>query len=235
MIYFLLDAYHGIDYAELNQPPVFNYGFYLPQIMLIFIICIVYSVLRDSWKVLLAGFVYFILGAGVYKYQLLYAMDHRQHSTGRAWLIICNRMMIGLFLFQVSTAGQLLLKGAFTRAALTVPLIVGTIWFSYSFSKTYTPLVKFIALRSIERHRTADQESQYDPDGWGEHARLRYEAETHPGHTVDETDETGTRYVNPSLYAPLSDVWLADNSERDSTVIRPSSPRRRLTATINAL
>lgn len=58
----LMGAKTPRDYAELVQPPVFSYGFYLPNAMLIFIICMVYSVIRNSWQVLLAGFLYFALG-----------------------------------------------------------------------------------------------------------------------------------------------------------------------------
>lgn len=173
----------------------------MPQVMLIFIICIVYSVLRESWRVLLAGLIYFAIGGFVYKYQLLYAMDHRQHSTGRAWVMICRRMITGLLLFQATTAGQLLLKLAFKRAFAIVPLIVGTLWFNYVYGQSYDPLMQFIALRSIERKPTINAE-EVDPDGWGETARLRYEAESHPGHTVDNSDETGKRFINPSLVAP---------------------------------
>lgn len=188
------------DFAELDEPASFNYGFYLPQVLLIFIICIVYSILRDSWMVLLAGIVYFAIGGFVYKYQLLYAMDHRQHSTGKAWTMICKRMLVGIILFQLTTAGQLALKKAFNRSLAMGPLIVATVWFSYVYSKNYDPLMNFIALRSIERRLpSALSPSERDPDGWGEAAQLRYEAETHNGQAVDETS---TRFVNPSLTKP---------------------------------
>ncbi|KAL9052167.1 MAG: hypothetical protein Q9162_005562 [Coniocarpon cinnabarinum] len=222
------------DYAELNQPPVFNYGFYLPQVMLILIICIVYSILRDSWQVLLAGIFYFGIGNFVYKYQLLYAMDHRQHSGGRAWTIICKRMIFGLILFQLTTAGQLLLKHAEFLSAAMAPLVIGTIWFSYSYSGTYDSLMEFIALRSIER-KVQDpytDDVERDPDGWGSAARLRYEEEQ-SGHTVDDSRETGTRFVNPSLVKPLEDVWVSDSTERDE--VRASSHRTRAEGVLNAL
>lgn len=190
------------DYAELVQPPTFYYGFYLPQVMLIFIICVVYSCLRESWKVLLAGLVYFVIGGFVYKYQLLYAMDHRQQATGRGWIMICNRMIVGLLLFQLNMIGQLALKGAFTRAVVVVPLFMGTVWFSYAYARGYEPLMRFISLGSIERTRNSDPPSPLDPDGWGDQAALRHQAETRPGHTVDESPETGTRFINPSLVAP---------------------------------
>ena len=222
------------DYAELNVPPTFNYGFYLPQILLIFIICTVYSVLRDSWQVLLAGIIYFAIGGFVYKYQLLYAMDHRQRSTGRAWTMICKRVIVGLILFQLTTAGQLLLKRAELRSAAMAPLILGTTWFSYSYSAAYDPLMEFIALRSIERKlpEPYTDEAERDPDGWGAAARLRYEDER-TGHTVDDSSETGIRFINPNLVKPLEDVWVNDLEERDR--VRASSPRRRAEGVLNAL
>ena len=123
--------------------------------------------------------------------------------------MICKRMMVGIILFQLTTAGQLLLKRAEFRSAAMAPLIVGTVWFSYRYSKTYDPLMEFIALRSIERklpehERLIDEddpENGGDPDGWGETRRWRYEAESHPHH-VDESSESGTRFINPSLVRP---------------------------------
>lgn len=188
------------DYAELVQPPVFSYGFYLPQTMLIFIICIVYSVLPGSWFVLLFGLLYFIIGTFIYKYQLLYAMDHRQHSTGRAWSIICNRIVLGLIVFQLAMTGILGLSLAVYRAILIVPLLAFTIWFIVFYQRTYDPLMKFIAIRSL----THDP-----PFGALAHGESRYESETSRGRDVDEDQETGLRYINPSLVSPLEDIWLA--------------------------
>ncbi|KAL8954542.1 MAG: hypothetical protein Q9183_007062, partial [Haloplaca sp. 2 TL-2023] len=188
-------------YAELVQPPVFSYGFYLPQTLLIFVICIVYSVLQSSWLILFFGLVYFLIGSFVYKYQLLYAMDHRQHSTGQAWLIICNCVVIGLIFFEIAMAGLLALRTAFYRSILVIPLLAGTIWFNVFFRRTFDPLMKFIALRSLD-----DTEAPFGDSMPGE---TRYERETDRGRAVDEDDETGLRYINPSLIIPLEEVWLA--------------------------
>jgi hypothetical protein len=171
------------------QPPVFSYGFFLPQNLLIFLICIVYSVLRSSWQVLLPGLAYFVIGYFVYKYQLLYAMDHRQHSTGGSWMMVCDRIIVGLVIFQLSMAGQLALRSAFARSTLILPLILGTVWFGIVFGRSYKPLMKFIALRSI---RTAEHN---DASG-----RLGSEAENQQ--TVDEVRESGLRFINPSLIVP---------------------------------
>ena len=189
----------------------------------------VYSVLRSSWQVLLAGLAYFFLGHYVYKYQLLYAMDHRQHSTGRAWTMICDRIFVGLIFFQLTTAGQLILKQAVTRSILMIPLLVVTVWVALMYGRTYKPLMTFIALRSVERGDrysdnaasepdTASNSSELarEPNIWDDTdgAQSRYDRETRSrnGKAVDETRESGVRFINPSLVAPLNDVWIGDKA-----------------------
>ena len=188
------------DYAELVQPPVFSYGFFLPQTILIFIICLVYSVLRDSWQVLLTGLVYFAIGHFVHKYQLLYAMEHTQHSTGRGWTMMCDRVILGVVLFQLTVAGQLALQKAFKRAAIVVPLALATLWFLYVFSRTYRPLMKFIALRSLRN----PEQSDLGRDVQEEAVLSRREGRRVPGGrlTLDEARESGLRFENPSLIMP---------------------------------
>jgi hypothetical protein len=196
---YLIAARTPRDYAELSQPPIFSYGFYLPQTMLIFIICIVYSVLPASWMITLFGLVYFLIGGFIYKYQLLYAMEHRQHSTGRAWPMICNRIITGLVLFQVAMTGILALRGALTASVFLAPLLAGTIWFTVYFQRTYVPLMRFIALKSIDRASSPQlptpPESAWDRD-------------TDYGQDVDTSQDTGLRYINPNLVRPLETLWI---------------------------
>ena len=197
------------DYAELSHPPEFSYGFYLPQSLLIFIICIVYSVLPASWFVLFFGLVYFLIGGFIYKYQLLYAMTHSQHSTGKAWPIICKRIVLGLVVFQIAMAGILGLSLAWKRALLILPLLVFSIWFTVYYQRSYEPLMKFIAIRSLT----------FDPPFGDVHPpESRYEAETAGGRTVDEGEESGLRYMNPSLVIPLEDVWLPKKTSQEANV-----------------
>ena len=190
------------DYAELSQAPVFSYGFYLPQTQLIFVVCVIYSVLRKSWLIQLFGLIYFLIGGFIYKYQLLYAMDHQQHSTGRAWPMICDRIIVGLVVFQIAMTGILALRSALTPSALLLPLLIGTVWFTVYFRRTYYPLMMFIALRSIDRHGQLDlptpSESPWDRD-------------TDEGRAVD-TSETGLRYINPNLVAPLEKLWISKDA-----------------------
>src|ERR1700709_1132881 len=83
-------------------------------------------------------------------------MDHPLHATGGAWPMICYRIMIGMGVFQVVMAGLIALDKEFVAAGLVVPLIPITVWYSYYFGRTYEPLTKFIALRSIRRDGDAE-------------------------------------------------------------------------------
>jgi hypothetical protein len=194
----LMGAKTPRDYAELVQPPVFKYGFYLPTAILIYILCIVYSILPNGFMVLLFGLFYFVIGYFTYKYQLLYAMDHPQHATGRAWSMICYRIMVGLGIFQLSMAGVMALQTAITPAFFVIPLILFTVWFGYYFGETYEPLTRYIALRSIRREGNSDINIADEDIG----------NDRPPGHirrestTLDEAREMGQKFVNPSLVIP---------------------------------
>ncbi|EPS29278.1 hypothetical protein PDE_04227 [Penicillium oxalicum 114-2] len=200
------------EYAELSTPPKFSYGFSIPQTILALIICIVYSVFPSSWLICLFGLVYFSIGQFIYKYQLLYAMDHQQHSTGRAWPMICNRVYVGLVVYQLAMIGVLALRGAITRSLLLVPLLGFTVWFSYWFARSYEPLMKFIALKSINRD---------NPGGGDVSPSLSSTFSPPMGMDRDAlpirigSQELGLRlkkYVNPSLILPLYDAWLPGSS-----------------------
>ena len=187
------------DYAEMIDPPVFTYAFYLPTALLVFILCLVYSVLPGGYLVLLLGTVFFTLGYFTYKYQLLYAMDQPQHATGGAWRIICYRIILGLVVFQLTMSGVLALKFAYFEATGVVPLLIGTLWYAYAFRHRFEPLTRFISLRSIKRSEDAGADAILEDDFEGDEdvaERLRR------GSTVDEDREKGLRFVNPSLVVP---------------------------------
>ncbi|KAI8952085.1 DUF221-domain-containing protein [Xylaria longipes] len=190
------------DFAELVQPTLFNYGFYLPTSLLIFILCLVYSVLRGSELVLLLGVCYFGLGYFVYKYQLLYSMDQPQHATGGAWPMICRRIILGLISFHVVMLAVLVLRKAFFEAVLIAPLVVLTLWYNYYFHKQFIPLTKFIALRSIKRDSDPGAQSNPDRNEAGPTRLARRMS------TIDEDREKGLSFINPSLIAPLEQPWI---------------------------
>ncbi|RKF60876.1 Calcium permeable stress-gated cation channel 1 [Erysiphe neolycopersici] len=197
------------DYWELMQPPVFKYGFYLPSAILVYILCIVYSILPAGYMVLFFGIIYFINSYYTYKYQLLYAMDHPQHVTEGAWPIICYRILLGLCVFQIVMAGIIALKNQFYAASLVVPLIPFTIWYSYYFGRTYHPLMKFIAFRSIQRKGNTNVNNVEDT------SLINFETNDllQRNDTFDEEREEESQYLNPNLSAPLVKPWIMQSSE----------------------
>ncbi|KAJ5473839.1 hypothetical protein N7475_003405 [Penicillium sp. IBT 31633x] len=200
------------EYAELSTPPKFSYGFSIPQTILILVICVVYSVFPSSWLICLFGLIYFTIGKFIYKYQLLYAMDHQQHSTGRAWPMICNRVFVGLVVHQLAMIGVLALRRAITRSLLLVPLLGFTVWFSYWFARTYEPLMKFIALKSINRDQpgggdiSPSPSSTFSPPSGLDRDSLPIRI---GGHDLELRLK---KYVNPSLIIPLHAAWLPGRS-----------------------
>jgi hypothetical protein len=149
--------------------------------------------------VLLAGLAYFMIGHFVHKYQLLYAMEHRQHSTGKGWMMMCDRLIVGVILFQVTMAGQMATRRAFTRSILIAPLLIGTLWFGYVYSRTYRPLMKFIALRSLRDGQHSDLGRAVQEDSFLPGLQRR----GHVGRqTLDEARERGARFESPSLIMP---------------------------------
>jgi calcium permeable stress-gated cation channel len=64
------------DFAELNAPPVINYGTVYPQAILIFVITLLYSIAQPL--ILIFGAIYFGVAYLVYKYKLLFGeQTHR--------------------------------------------------------------------------------------------------------------------------------------------------------------
>jgi hypothetical protein len=61
------------DFAELNAPPMLNYGTVYPQALLVFVITLMYSVV--SPLILPFGAIYFGMGYLVYKYKLLFGLS----------------------------------------------------------------------------------------------------------------------------------------------------------------
>ncbi|KAL2815635.1 hypothetical protein BDW59DRAFT_153740 [Aspergillus cavernicola] len=196
------------DFAELSTAPTFSYGYSIPQSILTLVICVVYSVFPSSWLICFFGLLYFAIGSLIYKYQLLYAMDHRQHSTGRAWPMICNRVLVGLVVFQLAMVGVLALRKAITRSLLVVPLLGATVWFSYFFAQSYEPLTKFIALKSIYRDLPSPGDISPSPSSTFS-PPMALDRDAFPIRLGGQVLGLKLKkYVNPSLILPLDSAWL---------------------------
>ena len=49
----------------------------------------------------------------------------------------------------------------------------------------------------------------------------RYDTETAAGRLVDDSSETGLRYINPNLIVPLEEVWLTKRNANGQGASRP--------------
>ncbi|ORY82517.1 hypothetical protein BCR37DRAFT_314552 [Protomyces lactucae-debilis] len=180
------------DYNALRKGPNFNFAFYLPQCLFVFCICIIYSILSPA--ILCFGLIFFVLGYFSYKYQLIYAMDHPQHSTGKVWHIIYNRVILGLVVFQFTMIGTLSTQKVPIPTAFITPLPFLTIYVAQKFWHQFSPLADYIALRAIERDRSDSTTSQ----------------------TVDENREEDDEYGHPYLTCPLEVPWTAEEEEHSA-------------------
>ena len=152
-----------LDFAELNAPPMINYGVVYPQAILIFTITILYSVVQPL--ILIFGAVYFGVAYVVYKYKLLFGeFSHLRkippsnllqvfykpyESQGQAWPLTFVRLIWGVFIFLVFMTGFFLLSKSFVLSSLLAPLLLGTVVWSWWVIKTLKPLSKYVSLSSI--------------------------------------------------------------------------------------
>ncbi|OBZ76812.1 Calcium permeable stress-gated cation channel 1 [Grifola frondosa] len=135
------------DFAELNAPPMINYGIVYPQAILIFVITLLYSVIQPL--ILIFGAVYFGVGYVVYKYKLLFVFYKPYESQGQAWPITYIRLIWGVIIFILFMTGIFILKKSFVLATLLAPLLAGTLLWSWYTNKEFQPLSKFVSLSSV--------------------------------------------------------------------------------------
>ncbi|RKK18503.1 Calcium permeable stress-gated cation channel 1 [Fusarium oxysporum f. sp. cepae] len=198
------------DALELKKPPVFQYGFFLPTSLLVFNLCLIYSVLAWGYAILIVGTVYFCLGYFAFKYMVLYAMDQPQHATGGAWRIISYRIIVGLLVLEVVMVGRIATSEAFIQSVCILPLLPFTIWYSYYIKQRFEPLTKYIALRAVRADEDPDDAAALDDAFENEDRPRPSQTILRRGSTLDEYKEKGLQFVNPSLVAPLPQPWIYD-------------------------
>ncbi|KAK0391457.1 hypothetical protein NLU13_0958 [Sarocladium strictum] len=198
------------DRAELATPPIFQYGFYLPTALLVFNLCLIYSVLAGGFVILIFGIVYFALGYSTFKYMVLYAMDQPQHATGGAWRIICYRLLVGVIVFEIVMIGSIASKQAIVPSIAILPLLPLTVWYSYYFKRRFEPLTKYIALRAIRADEDPEDAAALDDDFEAESVGRPSQGLLRRGSTIDEHREKGLMFVNPSMVVALPQPWIYD-------------------------
>ncbi|KAG9047641.1 hypothetical protein FS837_001834 [Tulasnella sp. UAMH 9824] len=135
------------DFAELNAPPMVNYGAVYPQAILVFVITILYSVIQPL--ILVFGAIYFGVAYVVYKYKLLFVFYKPYESRGQAWPITFNRCIWGVVLFQILMTGIFGLKKKLIFTFLMAPLIAFTVYWGWTTDRDFGPLSSFVSLSSV--------------------------------------------------------------------------------------
>ncbi|KAL4243386.1 CSC1 family protein, partial [Abortiporus biennis] len=183
------------DFAELNAPPMINYGVVYPQAILIFIITLLYSII--SPLILIFGAVYFGVGYIVYKYKLLFVFYKPYESQGQAWPITFVRLIWGIIIFLVFMIGMFILKKSYILSSLLVPLLVGTVIWSWYIYKGFRPLSKYVSLSSVSEVQRGEDSADV--------VRLRM------GHPVTWSQS----YLNRRRYAQNDEtLYVAPEDER---------------------
>ncbi|KAF8066835.1 hypothetical protein FPV67DRAFT_1416983 [Lyophyllum atratum] len=143
------------DYAELNAPPMINYGVVYPQAILMFVITLLYSVVQPL--IVVFGAIYFGMGYIVYKYKLLFVFYKPYESQGQAWPITFIRLIWGVVIFLLFMIGIFTLRQSYIISSLLVPLLIGTIVWSYHIDKTFKPLSKYVSLSSVSEVQRGEE------------------------------------------------------------------------------
>ncbi|KAL0092793.1 hypothetical protein J3Q64DRAFT_1672896 [Phycomyces blakesleeanus] len=149
------------DYARNRVPSSFNYGVQFPAPLLIFIIVLVYSTI--SPLILVFGTIYFCITYFVYKYRFLYVHFTPYESSGKLWVMVFPRVIIGLLLFQLTVLGIFILKKFFVLAILCVPLMVITVLFKIMIDSAYLENSRYLPMQllrdNVMQLPTSDQTS----------------------------------------------------------------------------
>ncbi|KAF8838304.1 DUF221-domain-containing protein [Paxillus ammoniavirescens] len=135
------------DFAELNAPPMINYGIVYPQAILIFVITILYSVVQPL--IVIFGAIYFGVAYIVYKYKLLFVFYKPYESRGQAWPLTFVRLIWGIIIFQIFMIGILTLRQCYIMSSLLAPLVVATVVWAWYIHEAFRPLSNAVCLSSV--------------------------------------------------------------------------------------
>ncbi|KAF8483359.1 DUF221-domain-containing protein [Russula ochroleuca] len=220
------------DFAELNAPPVINYGTVYPQAILIFVITLLYSIAQPL--ILIFGAVYFGVAYLVYKYKLLFVFYKPYESQGQAWPITFTRLIWGVVIFLVFMSGNFVLKGYFVLSSLVAPLVVFTVTWSVYISRSFRGLNRYVNLSAVFEVQRGEETEDVSrlraghPVTWSQSNlnRRRYAQNDDVLYVAPEDDHTDysqppmanwyngvlntgkKRYGHPALTGLLPQPWL---------------------------
>lgn len=132
------------ELMEGLDPSDARYYILYPKQLVVFVICLTYSTI--SPLILPIAVVYYSLAYLVYRHQILYVYMPKSESGGVAWPSVFNRIMFGLFIYQLTLIGLFSLKAAIKQGPFLVPLPFVSYAFTlycrrkFLFSSEYLPL-----------------------------------------------------------------------------------------------
>ncbi|SPO26806.1 uncharacterized protein UTRI_04119_B [Ustilago trichophora] len=135
------------EFAELNAPPTLAMGNVYPQALLIFTLCILYSIV--SPLIVLFGTIYFGIAYVVNKYKLLYVFYKPYESQGQAWPISASRCIWALILFHIFQFSLFSVRKELWMSTGLLPLVLFTFWFNGHLERTFGPLTEHVNLSSV--------------------------------------------------------------------------------------
>ncbi|KAF9479802.1 DUF221-domain-containing protein [Pholiota conissans] len=220
------------DFAELNAPPMINYGVVYPQAILMFVITMLYSVVQPL--IVIFGAIYFGVGYVVYKYKLLFVFYKPYESQGQAWPITFIRLIWGVVIFLLFMIGIFTLRHSYILSSLLVPLLAGTVAWSWYVDKNLRPLSKYVGLSSVFEVQRGEETAEVlrlragHPVTWSQSNlnRRRYAQNDDTLYVAPEDERTDysqppmanwysgvlntgkRRYGHPALNGVLPEPWL---------------------------
>ncbi|TFK68047.1 DUF221-domain-containing protein [Pluteus cervinus] len=220
------------DFAELNAPPMINYGVVYPQAILMFVITLLYSVVQPL--ILVFGAMYFGVAYVVYKYKLLFVFYKPYESQGQAWPITFVRLIWGIIIFLLFMTGILTLRKAWIMSSLLIPLLAVTLIWSWYVYKRFHPLSSYVSLSSVTEVQRGEDTADVQrlraghPVTWSQSnlSRRRYAQNDETLYVAPEDERTDysqppmanwysgvlntgkRRYGHPALNGVLPEPWL---------------------------
>ncbi|KXS17354.1 DUF221-domain-containing protein [Gonapodya prolifera JEL478] len=145
---FLQSTPRKIHTQRANAPEV-DYGLYLPQISLIFIIGAAYFAVAPLVSVF-AAFFFFVTWV-LTKRDYLYVTHNKVETGGKFFVSAMMSMFVGLYIAQVTVAGLMLLKQAWGPAITLLITLGATLLTNYFVTKYWSPYFRYVPLDLLRR------------------------------------------------------------------------------------
>jgi len=130
---------------EMTYPTPLNISSTLAQLLLVYFIAIVYSVIQPL--ILPTTFVFFALGNVVYTTTITSASEQMYDSGGRFWWNTAYRCIVtGLVTSQLTLIGVLFIKQGFKQVIPMWLLVFATLFFGYKLEARFAPLVSNLSV-----------------------------------------------------------------------------------------